>query len=123
LVTITVEEGIVILAGNVPSPSHKYLIEATAWRLRGCRDVKNHLEVVPPRDEVAGELPEALRLILEKDRLVEADQIRISVQDKVIILEGFVVTEEEKEMAEADAWCLSAVEEVINKIEVKKTEV
>jgi hypothetical protein len=64
---------------------------------------------VPPRDEVAGELPEALRLILEKDRLVEADQIRINVQDKTIILEGFVATEEEKEMAEADAWCLYRV--------------
>ncbi|QBQ53130.1 BON domain-containing protein [Nitrosococcus wardiae] len=120
LVQISVEEGAVILEGHVPSPSHKYLIGTMSWWLRGGRNVENRLEVVPAREETEEELVDGLRLILEKDRLVEADQIRIDIRNRVITLTGWVATEEEKGMAEADAWCLSGVADVVNQIEVRK---
>ncbi|ADE13972.1 transport-associated protein [Nitrosococcus halophilus Nc 4] len=119
LVQISVEEGVVTLEGHVPSPSHKYLIGAMSWWLRGCRNVENHLEVVPAREETEEELADALRLILEKDRLVEADQIRVDIQDRVITLRGLVATEEEKGMAETNAWCLSGMTDVVNQIQVR----
>lgn len=122
LVQISVEEGVVTLEGHVPSPSHKYFIGAMSWWLRGCRNVENYLEVVPAREETEEELAEALRLIMEKDRLVEADQIRIDIQNRVITLTGFVAAEEEKDRAAADAWCLSGVADVINRIEVRNLE-
>jgi osmotically-inducible protein OsmY len=37
----------------------------------------------------------------------------------VVTLEGLVGDEEEKKMAELDAWYLFAVDKVINRIEVK----
>ncbi len=123
IVKISVKEGRVNLEGYIPSPSHKHLIEIMSWWLRGCRDVENHLQVMPPREETATELADALRLILEKDRLVEASQIQIDTQSRVITLKGFVATKEERAMVEADAWCLSGVEDVINQIEVRKLEV
>lgn len=123
IVKISVIEGVVILEGHVPSPAHKHLIEAISWWLRGCRNVENYLEVIPATEETDAELTDALRLVLEKDRLIEDDQIRIDTQDRVITLKGFIATAEEKAMVEADAWCLSGVKEVLNQIEIRKLEV
>lgn len=122
-VKISVIEGIVRLEGHVPSPSHRHLIEAISWWLRGCRNVENRLAVRPAREETAAELTDALRLILEKDRLVEADQIQIDTQGRAITLKGFVATEEEQAMIEADAWSLFNAEDVVNRIETRKLEV
>jgi len=66
------------------------------------------------------EIGDALRLALEKDPLVQADQIRVNVRNRVVTLEGYVVTKEEMKMAEWDAWHLFGVEEVVNNIEVQK---
>lgn len=123
MVKISVIEGAVILEGHVPRPAHKHLVEAIGWWLRGCRNVENYLEVIPAAEETDAELTDALRLVLEKDRLIENDQIRADIQDQAITLKGFVATEEEKAMVEADAWCLSGVKEVLNQTEVRKLEV
>ncbi|ADJ28260.1 BON domain-containing protein [Nitrosococcus watsonii] len=123
LIKISIAAGTVSLEGKVPTPSHKHLIEAMSWWLRGCRNVANKLEVDPAREETDGELSDALRLILEKDRFVEADQIRIDIQNRVMTLYGFVATREEKERVEGNAWSLSSIAEVINQIEVRKLEV
>ena len=78
----------------------------------------NSLEVVPPEEDSDDEVSDALRLVLEKDPLVLADQIRTGVSNWVVALVGLVGGEEEK-MAELDAWYLFAAGKVINRIEVK----
>ena len=65
-------------------------------------------------------LPDALRLVLETDPLVPADQIGIRAHDGVVTLEGLVIREEERRRAEFDAWCLFGVKNVINRIEVER---
>ncbi len=85
----------------------------------GSRDVINGLEVEPPEEDNDDEVTEAVRVALEKDRFVSADQIRASTQNYVVTLQGIVSTEKEREMAELDAWCVFAVERVINKLGVK----
>ena len=100
------------------SLSHKRLTGALAWWTPGCRDVINGLEVVPPEEDSDGEVVDAVRLVLEKDPLVHAEQIRVSAQDYVVTLEGLVGTTDERKMAELDAWYVFAVNKVINRLEV-----
>ena len=52
--------------------------------------------------------------------LVQAGRIRAGCRNYVVTLEGYVRTEEERRRAESDAWCLFAVDSVINRIEVRK---
>lgn len=119
-IEISVEDGIITLDGEVLSLSHKRLAGVLAWWTPGRKDVVNGLEVVPPEQDSDDEIADALRLALEKDPLVHADQISVSADNYVVTLEGLVGTDEERKMAELDAWYIFAVDKVINRIEVGK---
>ena len=118
-IDIAVDEGIVTLSGHVISLSHKRLAGLLAWWARGCRDVENLLEVRPPEEDNDEELIDAVRLALETDPLVHADQIAVTSRDFVVTLKGFVASEEERRHAELDAWYLHGVRRVINEVEVR----
>ncbi len=119
-IALEVQEGVVTLSGNVGSLSHKRLAGVLAWWAPGCRDVVNELEVVPLENDHDGEILDALRLVLEKDPLVHADQIRADSCNGVVTLHGFLTTVEERKMAESDAWYLLGVRDVVNRIEVRQ---
>lgn len=117
-IVVAVENGVITLNGTVLSLSHKRLAGVLAWWTPGCRDVVNGLEVSPQEADSDDEVADALRLVLEKDPLVHADQIRASVNNCVVTLEGLVGEAEERKMAELDAWYVFAVDKVINRIQV-----
>lgn len=117
-IELSVEDGVVTLRGHVISLSHKRFAGVLAWWARGCRDVVNGLEVVPPEDDNDDEITDAVRLVLEADPCVHADQIAVASRNRVVTLEGMVASEKESARAETDAWCLFAVDEVINRIVV-----
>jgi osmotically-inducible protein OsmY len=119
VVDIAVEDGITTLSGHVISLSHKRLAGVLAWWVRGCRDVVNLLEVKPAEEDNDEEVIEALRLVLETDRLVHAEQIAIDCRDFVVTLKGVVASEEERRHAELDAWYLHGVRRVVNALEVR----
>lgn len=119
VIEAAVEDGIVTLEGQVVSLSHKRLAGVLAWWTPGCRDVVNSLDVQPPEEDSEDEVLDALRLVLEMDPLVQAGQIRASCRDYVVTLDGFVRTEEERRRVEDNAWCLFAVDNVVNRIEVR----
>ena len=118
-VEVSVQDGIIRLNGHIPSLSHKRLAGVLAWWTPGCRDVVNSLVVTPPQTDNDGEIADALRLVLEKDPLVHADQIGIGVSNKTVTLTGLVGNKEEKKMAELDAWYVFGVNQVINDIAVR----
>ncbi len=120
VIELSVDDGVVTCHGHVGSLTHKRLVGVLAWWAPGSRDVINELQVLPPEADNDGEIADALRLVLEKDPLVHADQIRVIVRDRVVTLTGAVVTEEETKMAELDAWYLTGVHDVINEIEVRR---
>jgi osmotically-inducible protein OsmY len=91
-----------------------------AWWVPGSRDVVNGLEEAPPEEDNDDEVTDAVRLVLEKDPFVNADQIRISTQNYVVTLEGLVLNKEVKEMAEFDAWYVFGVDKVVNKLIVEQ---
>jgi osmotically-inducible protein OsmY len=119
-IEVAIADGVIVLEGHVLSLSHKRAAGVLAWWTPGCRDVLNSLEVRPPEEDNDSEVVDALRLVLEMDPLVHADQIHGSCRDYVVTLDGTARTEEERRRAEFDAWCLFAVDRVVNRIEVRR---
>lgn len=118
-IEVAVSDSVVTLAGQVISLSHKRLAGVLAWWALGCCDVVNALQVVPAELDNDDEIVEAMHLVLETDPLVRAERIGIGSRDGVVTLEGVVGSQGEKTRAEMDAWCLFAVDDVINRLEVK----
>jgi osmotically-inducible protein OsmY len=116
---ISVARGVVTLDGMVPSLAHKRLAGVLAWWVPGVRDVVNGLEVVPPEEDDDGEISDAVRLVLEKDPLVDASQLGVSTRRAVVTLTGVVRCDVERRVAERDAWCVFGVDGVESEIEVR----
>jgi osmotically-inducible protein OsmY len=117
-IEISVTEGVIVLEGHVISVSHRLFAGVLAWWIPGRRDVINALALEPRYEERDDEITEALRLALEADPLLEADQIRPHTRDWLVTLDGAVPTEEQRRRAELDAWALSGVERVVNRLQV-----
>lgn len=113
-----VVDGVLTIDGKVISLSHKRMIEALAWWTPGCRDVVNRLQVVPAEEDNDDELADAVRLVLEMDPLIHADQIGIRAQAGVVTLGGALQRDEERRMAEMDAWAVCGVVDVRNEIQL-----
>lgn len=118
-ILVSVNDGVVTLDGWVISLSHKRMAGVLAWWTPGCRDVMNALEVQPPEQDSDDEVSDALALVLEMDPLIpDPGQIRVHTRNYVVTLDGLVATQTEKDRAEQDAWCLFAVDNVINQLAV-----
>ncbi len=118
-IEIRVHDGIVTLSGQVGSLTHRRLAEVLAWWMDGCEDVDNRLRVVPGEVETDGELSDAVRMALEKDPFVHAGQLSIAVRGRVVTLRGSVASEQERRLAELDAWYIPGVQQVIDEIEAR----
>lgn len=90
-----------------------------AWWVPGTRDVVNGISVEPPEEDGPIRIEEGVRLALEKDRLVDASQIRIGARNQTVHLTGLVTSEAARNAAEWDSWATFGVDDVINDIEVR----
>ncbi|MDP2690129.1 MAG: BON domain-containing protein [Deltaproteobacteria bacterium] len=120
-IRIEVNDGVVNLEGELVSLSHKRLAGVLAWWVPGSTDVINSIEVAPPEEDTDDEVRDALLQVLEKDRLVDASSISVSVKDWAVTLEGVAGSDEEKDAAEDDAWFVWGVNDVVNNIRVEKS--
>jgi len=119
-IEISVTEGVIALEGHVISWPHRLYAGVLAWWTPGRRDVVNALEVRPRYEASDDEVIEALRIVLEADPIVDATQITQRCEKWVVTLEGSVPTAEQKRRAELDAWYLSGVDRVINRLQVSR---
>lgn len=117
-ILIEVADGVVTLTGEVPGLASKRLAGVIGWWVPGSRDVINGLAVEPPEEDGPDRIEEAVRIALEKDPFVNAGQIRVGVRLRTVRLDGFVPSEDERRMAETDAWCVFGVDDVVNEIAV-----
>lgn len=117
-IELSVRDGTIVLEGRVISLPHRLFAGVLGWWTPGRRDVVNALEVRPVYEERDDEVAEALRLVLEADPHIDAAQVQSSCENWVVTLEGSVPTGEQKRRAETDAWYLSGVDRVVNKLQV-----
>ncbi|MDX1779879.1 MAG: BON domain-containing protein [Thalassovita sp.] len=111
-----VHDGVVILNGSVPGLVSQRLAGVMAWWVPGVRDVVNSLQPDPPEEDAPIRIEEAARIVLDRNPYVDDTQIRIGVRGRVVRLTGAVRSPAERDMAEADCWCILGVDEVINEI-------
>ena len=119
VIELSVNDGVVLLDDHVPSLGQKRLAGVLAWWVPGSRDVINGMAVEPHEEDNDEELLDAVRLVLEKDPFVNADQIRVSAKQSVITLEGLVINDMQRRMAVNDAWYVFGVDKVINMLQMQ----
>jgi osmotically-inducible protein OsmY len=117
-IQLSVADGIITLDGHVISQSHRRFAGVLAWWTPGRRDVVNSLAVRPDYEDRDDEITDVMRLVLEADSQVNADQIRPNCVNGVVMLDGNVPTAEQKRRAELDAWALYGVTRVVNRLSV-----
>ena len=109
-------DGVVCLSGSVESLSHRRLAEAFSWWVRGTGDVDNRLQLSPAERDNDDEINDAVRLVLEKDPWIDAGHIGVSTRNRVVTLSGTLPGDEQKKMAEDNAWYVAGVHDVDNRI-------
>jgi len=118
-IAVESHEGVVTLHGAVPSLSHKRLAEVLSWWTTGVVGVDNQLRVTPDEEDNDDEITDALRMVLEKDPWLDAGQICAHTHGGTVVLDGLLPSNEQKHMAECDAWYINGVTKVTNRIEVR----
>jgi osmotically-inducible protein OsmY len=110
---------VVLLDDHVTNLAQKRFAGVLGWWVPGSRDVINGMVVVPPQDDTEEEITKTVRAVLKKDPYVNVDRIRVSTRKSVVTLEGDMPSNEQKEMAEFDAWYVFGVDKVISTLEVR----
>lgn len=114
-----VRDGVTILNGKVPGLVSKRLAGAMAWWVPGVRDVVNGLET-PDEEDAPIRIEEAVRIVLDRDPYIEDSQVRVGVRLGTVRLTGLLPSAAQRDMAERDAWCVIGVDDVENRIEVRR---
>lgn len=113
-----VVDGIVTLNGSLPGLTTKRYAGVLSWWVPGCRDVINGIAVTSDEADGADKVAEAVHLVLEKNPYIDAAQVKVGARNRIVRLTGYLPSEEQREMAEDDAWSVFGVDGVINEIEV-----
>jgi osmotically-inducible protein OsmY len=118
---VSVKEGIVTLAGHVPSYAEKYGAELAGRRVYGVKAVANELDVKLPGSSTRTDEDIAAAAVkaLQGDLLVPADNIRVTVREGWVTLEGEVEWQYQREAAERAVRYLTGVVGVSNLITIK----
>jgi len=115
-ISVQVEGGVATLTGTVGSYLDKMVAAEDAWRVKGVKEVRNHLQVQPdtirPPEEIAADVDSALR----KDPRVDARSIVVNVAEGIVRLSGTVSSEAERAAAEEDTWQTEGVVDVSNEL-------
>jgi osmotically-inducible protein OsmY len=117
-VGVTVDDGIITLAGTVGSYAERVAADEAAHRVCGVRDVANELEVRLPDilQRTDTEIARAVRWALEWDVFVPDEHIQSSVSNGWVTLEGAVEKPTQRADAERAVRNLAGVHGVINDI-------
>jgi len=116
---VSAVNGVVTLAGEVPSWAARTAAAEAAHRVAGVRDVANEIEVRLGGLELPDvEIAHAARQALERDVFVIAEHVNTTVAHGVLTLAGRVPTMAQREDAERAVERLRGVRRVENRIEV-----
>ncbi len=114
-IEVTVEQGIVTLEGTVDSYWKKQRVEEDA-DLTGVLSVVNEISVVPTADVVDEDIAEDVTKAIERNSLINVDDITVKVEDGKVTLTGTVSDWRAFTAAENSAFYTLGVIEVDNQL-------
>lgn len=118
-VDVTVEDGVVTLAGTARSQHERETAELAAGNVAGVRTVRNEIEPGHPATPDAGELKEAIRHAFRRAADLDADGLTVSSSKGTVTIEGTVRSWAEHDDALAAARAASGVVSVRDRIVVE----
>jgi len=118
---VSVKDGVVTLAGFVPSYWEKDAAEKAAKRVYGVRAVANDVEVKLLSSRTDPEIARDIVQELQSHIGIPADKIKATVRHGLVTLEGTVDWQYQSFLAESAAKKIRGVIGVSNNIEVKPT--
>lgn len=101
---VSVEEGVVTLTGEVESFAEKQLSGSVAKRVAGVVDLENNIEVNYATLRSDSEIKADVLACLKNDIRVDANLIKVDVNDGKVRLSGTVGSYQEHGQAYVDAW-------------------
>ena len=115
-IDVTVANGWVTLSGKVARAQLRTYASRLVSTLAGVTGVTNSIRV----DEqlTAPALKDEIEAAFERNARLEASRLRVSLAGRTVVLDGFVETLYERQLAEETAWAAPGVTEVDNRIEV-----
>lgn len=118
-VGVTADAGVITLAGHVPNYAQKIAAERATWRVKGVRAIVQNIEVrytsIPSSDD---EIAKRALSSLQWDATLPGD-LRVTVNNGWITLEGQVQWQYQRENAGKDVRNLLGVVGVTNSITLK----
>ena len=119
-VDVSVNDGAVLLTGKVKTPEEKILATKLTWKVRGVRQVVNHLQVTDSssikdiaKDRAAWA---ALRTKLMADSDISSLNFSIAVVNGIVYLSGIAADADEANRVVAHARNVRFAQEVVNYI-------
>ena len=123
-VTISVNEGAVILTGTVATQEKKILATKLAWEIKGVREVVNELQVIDNSSikDIAKDYAASatLRGKMIADQDISSLNFSIDVVNGIVYLSGVASTQEEMNKVISHAQNLRFAQEVVNYIILTK---
>jgi osmotically-inducible protein OsmY len=116
-VDVLVQHGFVTLSGNVNWYYQKITAEEDVCKLPGVRGVSNRIVIKPLVD--SSNVNSAIESALKRHAEIEADSIRISIQNgNKVVLEGKVDNWDERRIVESAAWSAPGVASVEDRLTI-----
>jgi len=123
-VRIAVEDGLVLLSGNVPDPQLRLEAERIAWSAPKVVKVANEIQVTGKRGFFGNAkdrwITTQVRSRILADKSVRSVNINIETRNKVVFLLGLVRTEGEIKRATVHASLVPGVQKVVSYLTVAK---
>jgi osmotically-inducible protein OsmY len=126
--TVSVGNGVVTLSGQVHNLKAKRVAEQDANNTVGVWLVRNHIKVrpgmgprTPPRPDVDAELAKKIRLALLRNPYTHQHEIGVTVNNRLVMLDGTVNSNLAKTRAEDVVSAVKGVAAVTNNLQVMKT--
>jgi osmotically-inducible protein OsmY len=116
---VSVNDGVVTLAGEVSTFAQKWNAERAVERVSGVRGIANEIEVKPVHEVTDSDLARRAVSALEYNSLVPRDVVKVKVDHGWITLKGEVTREYQRRAAEHAVRYLPGVRGVSNLIVVK----
>jgi osmotically-inducible protein OsmY len=113
-IQVKVEKGWITLSGTVPWQYQRLAAESAVRKLSGIRGVTNLIEIKP--HVAASDIQRKIMDSLKRNAEVEADSIRVVVDNDKVTLEGNVKSWYERDLAERAAWSAAGVTSVVDRL-------